>query len=167
MSHWLSFQACGDAKSKPAFLSDKSLESCIKHIIRKFPNIDSKSVSMVLFGIYFNQVYRISLPYSRDWLLLRMERWNVIHSEKCDTHICSLQNVRIEYCLLGSNIWFLLFAASSPYQCTNRHNEVPLPLLLHICRPSRPEGSHIGTSHCYGCTWDAGVSWYCMFILLH
>ncbi|XP_045128198.1 membrane-associated protein Hem-like isoform X1 [Portunus trituberculatus] len=37
-------KACGDAKSKPAFLSDKSLESCIKHIIRKFPNIDSKSL---------------------------------------------------------------------------------------------------------------------------
>lgn len=42
------WQACGDAKSKPAFLSDKSLESCIKHIVRKFPNIDSKSVSASL-----------------------------------------------------------------------------------------------------------------------
>lgn len=46
--NWFTFflwQACGDAKSKPAFLSDKSLESCIKQIVRKFPNIDSKSVS--------------------------------------------------------------------------------------------------------------------------
>ncbi|XP_008468124.1 membrane-associated protein Hem-like [Diaphorina citri] len=38
-------KACGDAKSKPSFLSDKSLESCIKQIVKKFPNIDIKSVS--------------------------------------------------------------------------------------------------------------------------
>lgn len=39
------FKACGDAKSKPTFLSDKSLESSIKYIVRKFPVIDVKSVS--------------------------------------------------------------------------------------------------------------------------
>ena len=38
------FQACGDAKSKPAFLSDKTLESSIKYIVRRFPNIDIKGV---------------------------------------------------------------------------------------------------------------------------
>ncbi|KAF2346972.1 Reverse transcriptase domain [Trinorchestia longiramus] len=38
-------KACGDSKSKPSFLSDKSLEPCIKQIVRKFPNIDSKTVS--------------------------------------------------------------------------------------------------------------------------
>ncbi|KAK4882050.1 hypothetical protein RN001_005369 [Aquatica leii] len=37
-------KACGDAKSKPAFLSEKTLESSIKNIVRKFPNIDVKSL---------------------------------------------------------------------------------------------------------------------------
>lgn len=41
------FQACGDAKSKPAFLSDKTLESSIKYIVRRFPNIDIKGVRSV------------------------------------------------------------------------------------------------------------------------
>uniref|UniRef100_A0A9J2PDS2 Membrane-associated protein gex-3 n=1 Tax=Ascaris lumbricoides TaxID=6252 RepID=A0A9J2PDS2_ASCLU len=36
-------KACGDHKSKPQFLSEKSLESCIKHIVRKFPVIDTRS----------------------------------------------------------------------------------------------------------------------------
>lgn len=35
-------KACGDAKSKPSFLSDKGLESAIKLIVRKFPQIDTK-----------------------------------------------------------------------------------------------------------------------------
>lgn len=38
------FQACGDANSKPAFLSDKTLESSIKMVVKKFPNIDVKGV---------------------------------------------------------------------------------------------------------------------------
>ncbi|XP_018027145.1 membrane-associated protein Hem isoform X4 [Hyalella azteca] len=38
-------KACGDSKSKPSFLSEKTLEPCIKQIVRKFPNIDSKFVS--------------------------------------------------------------------------------------------------------------------------
>lgn len=48
LNHFLSHlntQACGDAKSKPAFLSDKTLESSIKYIVRRFPNIDTKGVS--------------------------------------------------------------------------------------------------------------------------
>ncbi|VDM37485.1 unnamed protein product [Toxocara canis] len=36
-------KACGDPKSKPQFLSEKSLESSIKHIVRKFPVIDTRS----------------------------------------------------------------------------------------------------------------------------
>ncbi|XP_039297547.1 membrane-associated protein Hem isoform X2 [Nilaparvata lugens] len=39
--------ACGDVKSKPAFLSDKSLESSIKYIVRKFPHIDLKGLQGV------------------------------------------------------------------------------------------------------------------------
>ncbi|XP_039285471.1 membrane-associated protein Hem [Nilaparvata lugens] len=37
-------KACGDAKSKPAFLSDKTLESSIKYIVKKFPHIDLKQL---------------------------------------------------------------------------------------------------------------------------
>lgn len=37
-------KACGDAKSKPAFLSDKNLESSIKSIVRRFPQIESKTL---------------------------------------------------------------------------------------------------------------------------
>ena len=40
-------KACGDVKSKPAFLSDKSLEPCVKHIQRRFPNVDLKSLSAI------------------------------------------------------------------------------------------------------------------------
>ncbi len=38
-------KACADQKSKPAFLSDKSLESSVKYIMRRFPNIDPKQLS--------------------------------------------------------------------------------------------------------------------------
>ncbi|XP_050734485.1 membrane-associated protein Hem-like isoform X2 [Eriocheir sinensis] len=55
-------KACGDAKSKPAFLSDKSLESCIKHIIRKFPNIDSKSLQ-ALTSVRTDIMKSLSLYY--------------------------------------------------------------------------------------------------------
>ncbi|OXA44151.1 membrane-associated protein Hem [Folsomia candida] len=40
-------KACGDAKSKPGFLSEKTLESSIKHIIKRFPNIDIKQVQNI------------------------------------------------------------------------------------------------------------------------
>lgn len=40
-------KACGDAKSKPAFLSDKTLESSIKYIVRRFPNIDIKGLQAI------------------------------------------------------------------------------------------------------------------------
>lgn len=36
-------KACVDPNSKPQFFSEKSLESCIKHIVRKFPVIDTRS----------------------------------------------------------------------------------------------------------------------------
>lgn len=40
-------KACGDTKSKPAFLSDKALESSIKIIVKRFPNIDAKSLTAI------------------------------------------------------------------------------------------------------------------------
>ena len=46
-------QACGDAKSKPSFLSDKTLESAIKHVVRRFPNTDVRSNNVILLIICF------------------------------------------------------------------------------------------------------------------
>ena len=43
----LHYLACGDTKSKPSFLSDKSLESSIKSVVRKFPNVDLKPLSNI------------------------------------------------------------------------------------------------------------------------
>ncbi|CAG7822378.1 unnamed protein product [Allacma fusca] len=40
-------KACGDTKSKPGFLSEKTLESSIKHIVKRFPNIDIKQVQNI------------------------------------------------------------------------------------------------------------------------
>lgn len=40
-------KACGDTKSKPGFLSEKSLESSIKFIIKRFPNIDVKGLTAI------------------------------------------------------------------------------------------------------------------------
>ncbi|KAG8176652.1 hypothetical protein JTE90_009846 [Oedothorax gibbosus] len=45
-------KACGDTKSKPSFLSDKSLESAIKHVIRRFPNIDTRGNSSQLNAVF-------------------------------------------------------------------------------------------------------------------
>ncbi len=38
-------KACADQKSKPAFLSDKSLESSVKYVTRRFPHVDTKSLA--------------------------------------------------------------------------------------------------------------------------
>ncbi|TMS37405.1 hypothetical protein L596_004342 [Steinernema carpocapsae] len=38
-------KACADAKSKPAFLTDRSLDGAIKQIVKKFPVVDTKSNS--------------------------------------------------------------------------------------------------------------------------
>lgn len=45
-------KSCADAKLKPSFLSDKTLESAIKHIVRKFPVMDSKSSTGTLAPVY-------------------------------------------------------------------------------------------------------------------
>lgn len=55
-------KACGDAKSKPGFLSDKNLESCIKNIVRRFPNVDIKSLQP-LFPIRNEIIKSLSLYY--------------------------------------------------------------------------------------------------------
>lgn len=55
-------KACGDAKSKPGFLSDKNLESCIKSIVRRFPNIDTKTPSP-LHNIRNEIIKSLSLYY--------------------------------------------------------------------------------------------------------
>ncbi|KAL3981395.1 Membrane-associated protein gex-3 [Acanthocheilonema viteae] len=46
-------KACSDPKSRPQFLSEKSLESCIKHIVRKFPIVDARSSSTLFHQVSF------------------------------------------------------------------------------------------------------------------
>ncbi|RWS27679.1 membrane-associated protein Hem-like protein, partial [Leptotrombidium deliense] len=45
-------KACSDPKSKPLFLSDKSLESAIKQVIRRFPSSDSRRNDSQLGAVY-------------------------------------------------------------------------------------------------------------------
>ncbi|MFH4983098.1 hypothetical protein AB6A40_009807 [Gnathostoma spinigerum] len=44
-------KGCSDSKTKPTFLSERSLEAALKHIVRKFPVTDTR-----LNGTVFNQV---------------------------------------------------------------------------------------------------------------
>lgn len=55
-------KACGDAKSKPGFLSDKNLESSIKSIIRRFPSVDAKSLTAIQ-GLRNEIIKSLSLYY--------------------------------------------------------------------------------------------------------
>lgn len=55
-------KACGDAKSKPGFLSDKSLESSIKFIVKRFPNIDTKGLTAIT-NIKVEIIKSLSLYY--------------------------------------------------------------------------------------------------------
>ena len=38
---FISFQACSDPKSRPAFLNEKSLEAALKIIVKKFPAMEN------------------------------------------------------------------------------------------------------------------------------
>lgn len=62
------FQACGDAKSKPGFLSDKTLESSIKYIVRRFPSIDIKGVSAILFWCFLHRIHIVRVCSWSDYL---------------------------------------------------------------------------------------------------
>lgn len=55
-------KACGDTKSKPGFLSDKSLESSIKFIVKRFPNIDVKGLAAIT-NIKAEVIKSLSLYY--------------------------------------------------------------------------------------------------------
>ncbi|KAI1280571.1 Membrane-associated protein Hem [Halotydeus destructor] len=58
-------KACSDTKSKPSFLSDKTLESAIKNIVRKFPSTDVKANSQLgsVFNIKQDIMKSLSLYY--------------------------------------------------------------------------------------------------------
>ncbi|XP_006818857.1 nck-associated protein 1 [Saccoglossus kowalevskii] len=57
-------KACQDSKSKPSFLSDKQLDSCVKYIVRKFPNIDKNSRDLGPVAMIKNDVVKsLSLYY--------------------------------------------------------------------------------------------------------
>lgn len=80
-------KACGDAKSKPGFLSDKSLESTIKNIIRRFPNIDAKNLQNIytirqeiiksLSLYYYTFVDLLDFKDNVCELLTSMDAWQV------------------------------------------------------------------------------------------
>lgn len=80
-------KACGDAKSKPAFLSDKTLESSIKNIVRKFPNIDTKNLQAIhairndiiksLSLYYYTFVDLLDFKDNVCELLTSMDAWQV------------------------------------------------------------------------------------------
>ncbi|XP_017123049.1 LOW QUALITY PROTEIN: membrane-associated protein Hem [Drosophila gunungcola] len=55
-------KACGDTKSKPGFLSEKSLESSIKFIVKRFPNIDVKGLNAIV-NIKAEIIKSLSLYY--------------------------------------------------------------------------------------------------------
>lgn len=80
-------KACGDAKSKPGFLSDKSLESTIKSIVRRFPNIDIKGLQNIytirqeiiksLSLYYYTFVDLLDFKDNVCELLTSMDAWQV------------------------------------------------------------------------------------------
>ncbi|XP_008562866.1 PREDICTED: nck-associated protein 1-like, partial [Galeopterus variegatus] len=45
-------KTCSDPKSKPPFLLEKSMESCLKYINKKFPNIDVRSSTQHLGPVH-------------------------------------------------------------------------------------------------------------------
>ena len=44
----LILQACSDSRSKPSFLIEKTLESGIKFIVRKFPQVDTRNNQVLM-----------------------------------------------------------------------------------------------------------------------
>lgn len=75
----------GSPESKPAFLSDKSLEPVIKNIIRKFPTIDTKSSSVSLILIlkcqYISDFLRIASINPHFYLQSQLSAVNQIKAE--------------------------------------------------------------------------------------
>ena len=82
-------KACADQNSKPAFLSDKSLESSVKYVTRRFPNIDTKSLGNIQplrneilksLSLYYYTFVDLLLedpdPLVRRWAALALERVN-------------------------------------------------------------------------------------------
>ena len=52
-------QACSDQRSKPPSLTDKNLESGIKFIVRKFPQVDIRSNQV--FSLFCKNVFLLGL----------------------------------------------------------------------------------------------------------
>lgn len=47
-----SVQTCSDPKSKPPFLLEKSMESSLKYINKKFPNIDVRNSTVRMRSLF-------------------------------------------------------------------------------------------------------------------
>ena len=55
-------KTCADSSTRPSCLSEKQLESAIKHITRKFPNVDTKEKSHLTAISSFQKDIMSSLP---------------------------------------------------------------------------------------------------------
>lgn len=60
-------QTCSDPKSKPPFLLEKSMESSLKYINKKFPNIDVRNSTVRMQSLFS--------PFSDITLCLDGRRW--------------------------------------------------------------------------------------------
>lgn len=45
-------QSCADPTTRPSCLSEKQLEGAIKHVVKRFPNIDTKVSLCVYYYAY-------------------------------------------------------------------------------------------------------------------
>ena len=64
-------QSCLDPSTRPACLSDRTLDSAVKHIIKKFPNVDTKvyllSVSLLPLFLLCAPLVTVN-PLNKDTL---------------------------------------------------------------------------------------------------
>lgn len=63
-----SVQTCSDPKSKPPFLLEKSMESSLKYINKKFPNIDVRNSTVRIWSLFS--------PFSEITLCLDGRGWH-------------------------------------------------------------------------------------------
>lgn len=132
------FQACGDAKSKPGFLSDKSLESSIKYIVRRFPNIDTKGVSIVTHNCSRSYCSLGYVPFfvCLFFFVIKVNSFDSLFVESY-YHIRPISKlIRLIYFRLDLQIfnvnWFV-FSAPSNNSNKEWNYKVLVFVLLHVC----------------------------------
>ncbi|XKL65966.1 hypothetical protein PGB90_009386 [Kerria lacca] len=139
-------KACGDAKSKPTFLSDKSLESSIKYIVRKFPVIDVKSLQSI--GQIKNDIIKSLSLYYYTFVDLLDFRDNVCEllttMDACQLHLDITVNFELTKAyldLVSTYVTLMIMLSrvedrkavlglySAAYELLNHQNDVSFPRL--------------------------------------